>query len=68
MALKIFTKERTNNHPPTQWLVNVNRKTGVFYLNNLIADDLGLEKGGKGLLASVLLKMNPIQRGDTSRA
>lgn len=51
MALKIFAKECTNNHPPTQWLVNVNRKTGVFYLNNLIADDLGLEKGGKGLLA-----------------
>lgn len=51
MALKIFAKERTNNHPPTQWLVNVNRRIGVFYLNNLIADDLGLEKGVKGLLA-----------------
>lgn len=51
MALILFAKERTNNHPPTQWLVNINRKTGVFNLNNLIADDLGLEKRSKGILA-----------------
>lgn len=36
---------------PTQWLVNVNRKTGTFNLNNLIADDLKLEKGQKGIIA-----------------
>lgn len=31
--------------------MNVNRKTGVFYLNNLIADEIGLEIGCKGVLA-----------------
>lgn len=51
MALKVYAKERTNNHPPTQWLVNVNRKSGVFHLNNLIADDLQLCKGYKGIVA-----------------
>lgn len=49
MALKVFAKE--SNHPPTQWLINVNRKTGTFALNTLIAYDLGLEKRSKGILA-----------------
>lgn len=52
MALKIFAKEKKTNHqPPTQWLVNVNRKVGCFNLNNLITDDLKLETGQRGLIA-----------------
>lgn len=51
MALKVFARGGTNNHPPTQWLINVNRKIGAFFLNNLIQDDLGLVKGSKGILA-----------------
>lgn len=51
MALEMFPKRKCNNHPPTQWLVNVNRKCGMFFLNNLIADDLKLELGNKGMIA-----------------
>ena len=52
MALKVFAKEKKTNHqPPTQWLINVNRHVGAFYLNNLIASDLKLEKGWKGVIA-----------------
>lgn len=51
MALKMFTKDKRVNGKPTQWLVNVNRNVGVFFLNNLIIDDLQLEKGMTGMLA-----------------
>ena len=51
MALRIFTKQKDNKQPPTQWLVNVNRKVGTFNLNNLICEDLKLEKGQKGVIA-----------------
>ena len=51
MSLTMFTKGKRVNGKPTQWLVNANRNVGVFFLNNLIADDLKLVKGMKGMLA-----------------
>lgn len=52
MAFKIFSKDtRTNHQPPTQWLLNVNRKAGIFHLNNLIIEELKLEAGQKGVIA-----------------
>lgn len=52
MALKLYQKEvHVCSTPPTQWLVNVNRKVKMFYLNNLMADDLKLEYGQKAMVA-----------------
>lgn len=44
MTLNKFTKDKVKRNKPTQWLVNVNLKSGQFFLNNLIADDLGLNR------------------------
>lgn len=51
MALKTFTKDKVKRSQPTQWLVNVNLRTGCFYLNNLVADDMGLKIGQYAVVA-----------------
>lgn len=51
MALKVFDKKNSFKRTPTQWLLNVNRNTGRFYLNNLIADELKLTNNLRGVVA-----------------
>lgn len=51
MTLKTYSRDKIKRSQPTQWLVNVNLKTGRFFLNNLIADDLGLGRDNYAVVA-----------------